>query len=819
MWRDQNFTEHNQINFAMMGVQAMHPPSTGPPAAVPPGSKRKITEITCPSGPPEAKTARWDTPDHQTMLWDTLEANNKNWDSLEAKNKSWDKSDTSTIRREASGTERCRKNGSRDFSEAKSKPRDISKNNNKNEECRLTNSSSLENDSNRLNGCLERLQPSQEEVKNNSNSLDSDNNAWDRFKPPTDDRNVSAINRLNGSKNPLQRNSKNWGSLKLSQDEENVRWERRKSCKLEAMNQKCNNLKSSDDSRNFGQEGNSDTSIKLVTSAITYTTENCCVANKDEDAVLTQDAKDVTWDTTNKMWDSDCLIQDTKYVLLSDCESQNENWDVSETNSKQWENAILTKEAKDVRWNGTDNEESGKNSTWESCNVKNMRWESTEDCIARLRAVAIPVNNWRSPVNPKGTLVSDEEYEDDDFEDELSSDDDKVQEVIPQVRFQQGCNRFQSDYWQYYRQSPQPQQTIRREENGKSYLELGAAPLIKIQPHNSRLRCCDSRGRWCHNPCYRQRRLTVLNMSMCKLARYRQCSDPSLRRSVLICNTLRRLEREMETEPTEAQYHHPSSEPFRMNSSRNSQDQLQELNQQSPMRGNNSGSSCNQQQQTRNSISKGTQQSISSMGANTTYGVISQGSTSAFKSTSGGSTFYEQSLREMTSGRATPFPSGTLPDTDSGLGEDEAMLNKPINWSSVLSLSSQTETDIEVLNNKEFYEEFGLTCSESSPSSNPLMSLGNISNEFISSGSTGPSVNNSTFIGLSSFQTFPAINGTTSPIAISMDDTDLLEDYECGDSTRTFLTLENVNDGSNCTRSAGNNGWDRYVHILVDRNT
>lgn len=37
-------------------------------------------------------------------------------------------------------------------------------------------------------------------------------------------------------------------------------------------------------------------------------------------------------------------------------------------------------------------------------------------------------------------------------------------------------------------------------------------------------------------------------------------------------------------------------------------------------------------------------------------------------------------------GRATPYPSSGLTDTDSGYGDDE----KPINWSSVLSLSSQS---------------------------------------------------------------------------------------------------------------------------------
>ncbi|KAF3419914.1 hypothetical protein E2986_12022 [Frieseomelitta varia] len=68
-------------------------------------------------------------------------------------------------------------------------------------------------------------------------------------------------------------------------------------------------------------------------------------------------------------------------------------------------------------------------------------------------------------------------------------------------------------------------------------------------PYRANERCCEgSRSSWCRRgrACYRQRRLAVLNISMCKLARYRQFPDPSLHRSVLICNTLRHLEREME---------------------------------------------------------------------------------------------------------------------------------------------------------------------------------------------------------------------------------------------------------------------------------
>lgn len=75
---------------------------------------------------------------------------------------------------------------------------------------------------------------------------------------------------------------------------------------------------------------------------------------------------------------------------------------------------------------------------------------------------------------------------------------------------------------------------------------------------------------------------------------------------------------------------------------------------------------------------------------------------------------YEQSLREMTcsSGRATPFPT-QLQDTDSGIGDDDDVdddTTKPINWGSVLSLSSQT--DLELLNNNELYAELGLSNSE-----------------------------------------------------------------------------------------------------------
>lgn len=83
-----------------------------------------------------------------------------------------------------------------------------------------------------------------------------------------------------------------------------------------------------------------------------------------------------------------------------------------------------------------------------------------------------------------------------------------------------------------------------RAENGKSYLELGG---------NAPRACCDGRaaGRCASRRCYRERRLKMMNMCALKLARLRQTADPSLRRSVLVCNTLRGIEREMERETAE----------------------------------------------------------------------------------------------------------------------------------------------------------------------------------------------------------------------------------------------------------------------------
>lgn len=227
---------------------------------------------------------------------------------------------------------------------------------------------------------------------------------------------------------------------------------------------------------------------------------------------------------------------------------------------------------------------------------------------------------------------------------------------------------------------PSHQQTIRCDENGKSYLDLGSSYPINTGSSNNAvvnvIKCCDgSRTSWCSRgpgSCYRQRRLAVLNLSMCKLGRYRQFSDPSLRRSVLICNTLRLLEREMEQDgcffstpgapcpsgPVPVSPHHPPPPP---------QSYHHQHFPEVPM---NNG-----------------------YPPATPYRVAEP-------------TAYEQNFRELTTPlRPTPFPSPAHPgcdpgcDADSGLGDDDSM--RGINWGSVLSLSSQS--DLDPLNNNELF--------------------------------------------------------------------------------------------------------------------
>jgi len=127
----------------------------------------------------------------------------------------------------------------------------------------------------------------------------------------------------------------------------------------------------------------------------------------------------------------------------------------------------------------------------------------------------------------------------------------------------------------------QNNQRIECDENGKSYLQLGTVnhhhlpvtpviqpkpttltprrpipscrPALPPRPANPTPPCDEARHlsppRSCgNNSCYRQQRSDMLSLSLHKLHMARQRSDSSLRRSVLICNMLRYIEEESNTE-------------------------------------------------------------------------------------------------------------------------------------------------------------------------------------------------------------------------------------------------------------------------------
>lgn len=242
--------------------------------------------------------------------------------------------------------------------------------------------------------------------------------------------------------------------------------------------------------------------------------------------------------------------------------------------------------------------------------------EPIVDSISRLQAVAVPdtwgSDSTRSALATTLMSSDDLEEDDDDFEDDFDEEDSIIPSYSP-LRYpcvpppshaprngymsagangyvkpnyysepypQQNCSR--TPFNQYgqrphilpsanhhhhhygwgphhnYYSSPEmaggnSQQTIRCAENGKSYLELGSSYGSIDARHPKR--CCDGRGgTWCNNSkqCYRERRLKMRNLSMFKLSRFRQVSEQSLYRSVLICNTLKFIDREIESENKES---------------------------------------------------------------------------------------------------------------------------------------------------------------------------------------------------------------------------------------------------------------------------
>ena len=250
----------------------------------------------------------------------------------------------------------------------------------------------------------------------------------------------------------------------------------------------------------------------------------------------------------------------------------------------------------------------------------------------------------------------------------------------------------------------QSNQRIECDENGKSYLQLGTVnhhlpvtPVLQpkpttllprqprpspqlFRPHhgphparppNPTPPCdhtsCLSRK---NSPCYRGQRSRMLNMSLHKLHMARQRADSNLCRSVLICNMLRYIEEESEQEQREHEATFASQ-------------------QESPYWNNLNN-----------------QNNLNSFAPPTSSGHTYRENSYSAPATESG---FEAPLKDFNSAfRQTPLPLGPNPvEVAEASGVEE---ERGINWSSVLSLSSQS--DLDPLNNNSFSESWSPTSQE-----------------------------------------------------------------------------------------------------------
>ncbi|KAM7364516.1 SERTA domain-containing protein 2 taranis isoform 1-T1 [Cochliomyia hominivorax] len=468
------------------------------------------------------------------------------------------------------------------------------------------------------------------------------------------------------------------------------------------------------------------------------------------------------------------------------------------------------------------------------------------------------------------------------------------------------------------------QQTIRCAENGKSYLELGCSSPVSnvasntipvsssttqfsglhvVAPpaHEARLplkRCCDARGVWCgaNKSCYKDIRLKIRNLSMFKLSRFRQVSEQSLYRSVLICNTLKRIDKEIESEtkelhqaaahvtqnnqlhhnsahqPPQLQYHHHLHSHIQIQSplslhSNTSNGQQQSISQQQhhtqqpmlhpqhqdympvPNCGRLGGNIeyQNHQLQQQSTAQQAFQQhhhyqneriessqfqnTLQKPSQNTSQFINNQTSNSCTGSITTTLHPYDHyPFRESHSGRATPFPnqavislppasstaaassptsqaelSGTSPatsttpattttpttsDTDSGYADDDS--TRSINWSSVLSLSSQSALD--PLNNNDLFSIL--------PPANPATAVP-VSIPSTSSRTNGSETNSISSMAMSISGTFTTVQSSSS--ASSSSATSSLSNSTIPPSattTPTFTTLSTISSATHSLTSS-----------------
>ena len=301
----------------------------------------------------------------------------------------------------------------------------------------------------------------------------------------------------------------------------------------------------------------------------------------------------------------------------------------------------------------------------------------------------------------------------------------------------------------------QNNQRIECDENGKSYLQLGTVnhhhlpvtPVLQpkpttLSPRRPQSLCrphtlpprppnptppviCEhmshsSPARSCSTSCYRQQRSDMLSLSLHKLHSARQRSDSSLRRSVLICNMLRYIELESTTE----QRHHAESigyaqEPMSLDQSPywNSSPvpNFSPPPTPNPYRDNGNGYSTNVDNSSNNSSCENFDAPLKDFhsafrqSSNNPPLVPQSITQSSSSSCSGAVNTVTMTHHDVTSSVSLTSPMSSQSSTVTSSLDDE----RGINWSSVLSLSSQTELD--PLNNNTYSDSSSMSSWGSHP--------------------------------------------------------------------------------------------------------
>lgn len=338
---------------------------------------------------------------------------------------------------------------------------------------------------------------------------------------------------------------------------------------------------------------------------------------------------------------------------------------------------------------------------------------------------------------------------------------------------------------QHYDLAPTQQQTIRCAENGKSYFELGSSNYCGPNRMCSgglgglMKNCCEGRNNlWCTaKQCYKEKRLKMMNLSMFKLARFRQASDQSLYRSVLICNTLKSLEKEIELEN---QIYHQRLQHHHRQALQQSQTNMAEYGQTFPPRpaaaadskppqnNNNNLSNENSIINCNSNLSACNNTSFSQP-YNTNNCIINR-----IPSFNDPIPYEHHPLKDPSSGRATPFPSpgisslasqNNINDTDSAFGDVDDVdsgSTRSIDWGSVLSLSSQSALD-PLSNNDIFTNPTSNATSATTQNSTTITNL----NITISNGSSNASNNSSSTASSSSSSNTPISSIITTLTTVS----------------------------------------------------